>query len=218
MSRRTRIKVCGLTREQDVDAAVAAGVDAIGFVLWAKSPRGIAAQRAAQLARRVGPFVSVVGLFVNAGRDEVEAAKDLIGLTHLQFHGDETPEFCAEWDRPVIRALRLGPQTDLVSSAALYDTRSMLLLDSDHPGYGGSGQAFDWAKVPAGFPYRIVLAGGLTADNVGLAIEQVQPSAVDVSSGVEALDEAGRPMRGVKDALRIQRFVDAVRHADQRRW
>ncbi|QJW85031.1 phosphoribosylanthranilate isomerase [Ramlibacter terrae] len=214
---RTRIKICGLTREQDVDAAVEAGADAIGLVLYAKSPRGIAAERAAELARRLPPFVTPVLLFVNERVANVRAACAQVPNATLQFHGDESPAFCAEaaGGRPWMRAARIpldeATPFDLLEFASRYPDAQALLLDAHVEGYGGAGKAFHWSRLPPSVSCHAVLSGGLTPANVADGIVQVRPRfttlAVDVSSGVEAA-------KGLKDAGKIHRFVAAVRAAD----
>jgi phosphoribosylanthranilate isomerase len=194
---KTRIKICGLTREEDVDAAVAAGADALGFVFYPPSPRYVTPQRAAELARRVPPFVAVVGLFVNA------APIDL-----LQFHGDEDAAYCRQFSRPYLRAARVRAGFDLVEFAGAFPDARGLLLDAFVEGYGGGGHVFDWTLIPPGLPGFVVLSGGLTADNVGDALRRVRPAAVDVSSGVET-------GKGIKDHSKIAAFVAAVRKADE---
>jgi phosphoribosylanthranilate isomerase len=224
----TRIKICGLTREQDVDAAVEAGVDALGFVFYNESPRSVSALRARELIRRVPAWVCTVGLFVNASRSEMLAVADQAGISHLQLHGDETPEGCMGLGRPVVKALRVktglqGPAlaqevSRLSGLARAYADCQALLFDSESVGFGGSGQAFDWAVLEAllaQFPLRSatwVLSGGLESGSVGGAIARFSPPCVDVSSGVESLKN-GKPLRGIKDAQRIAQFVDAVRAA-----
>jgi phosphoribosylanthranilate isomerase len=217
--RRTRIKICGLTREADVDAAVAAGADAVGFVLYERSPRHITPERAAELARRLPPFVQPVLLFVNAAPEQVREAFDRVPSGVAQFHGDETPEECtaalqaaargAGGRRPWIRAARMGDGFDLLDFAARFAGASALLLDAHVDGYGGAGKVFDWSRVPPGVPAPVVLSGGLNPANVIDGVLTVRPFAVDVSSGVEA-------SKGVKDAALIRRFCDAVRQADAR--
>ena len=223
---RTRIKICGLTREQDVDAAVAAGADAIGLVLYTGSARCVSAARAAQLARRLPPFVSPVLLFVNAPREEVRAACELVPGATLQFHGDETPAFCREaaGARPWMRAARIpldpAEPFDLLKFAADYSEAQALLLDAHVEGYGGAGKTFPWSRLPPSASCHAVLSGGLTPANVADGIVQVRPRfttlAVDVSSGVEASATGGALMKGVKDAHKIHQFVAAVRSADER--
>ena len=215
---RTRIKICGLTREQDVDAAVAAGADAIGLVLYAKSPRFVTPQRAAELARRLPPFVTPVLLFVNAPAAEVRAACELVPQAMLQFHGDETPEQCAEAAGPGrawLRAARIPADAaqpfDLLEFASHYAQAQALLLDAHVEGYGGAGRTFPWSRLPPNVSCHAVLSGGLTPANVADGILQVRPRfttlAVDVSSGVESA-------KGIKDAGLISQFVAAVRAAD----
>jgi phosphoribosylanthranilate isomerase len=211
INQRTRIKICGLTREADVDAAVAAGADAVGFVLYAKSPRHVSLVRAAELTRRLPPFVTPVCLLVNASDTEVTAATAAMPTAMLQFHGDETPELCARAERPYMRAAHITPDFDLPAFAAQFFQAQALLLDAPAPGYGGGGQVFDWTLVrsTALMAPPFVLAGGLHAENVASGIAQLRPWAVDVSSGVESAP-------GLKDADAIRRFCDAVREADAR--
>jgi phosphoribosylanthranilate isomerase len=206
---RTRIKICGLTREADVAAAVDAGADAIGFVLYPKSPRAVSAARAAELARRLPPFVTPVLLLVNAAPAEVDAAVQAVPHALLQFHGDETPAQCAAAGRAYLRAARMAPAVDLLDFAARFASASALLLDAHVDGYGGGGKAFDWSLVPPGVPLPVVLSGGLNAANVTDGVRRVRPWAVDVSSGVESA-------KGIKDAALMRRFCDAVREADRR--
>jgi phosphoribosylanthranilate isomerase len=223
---RTRIKICGLTREQDVDAAVEAGADAIGLVLYAKSPRCVSAERAAQLAQRLPPFVTPVLLFVNEPVDRVRAASELVPNAMLQFHGDESPEYCRQASaggRPYMRAARIpvdeAEPFDLLKFAADYPQAQALLLDAHVEGYGGAGRTFPWSRLPPNASFHAVLSGGLTPANVADGIVQVRPRfrtlAVDVSSGVEASAIGGALMKGVKDASKIHRFVAAVRSADE---
>jgi phosphoribosylanthranilate isomerase len=204
---RTRIKICGLTREADVDAAVEAGADAIGFVLYPKSPRAVLAQRAGALARRLPPFVTPVLLFVNAAAQEIEAAVQAVPHALLQFHGDETPVQCRAPARPYLRAVRMGPGVDLLDCCASFSDAQALLLDAHVEGYGGGGKVFDWSLVLPGVACRLVLSGGLNPANVTDGMLRVRPWAVDVSSGVEAA-------KGVKDAVLMRRFCQAVRAAD----
>ena len=209
MALRTRIKFCGLTREADVDAAVAAGADALGFVLWSGSKRAIDAQRLAELSARVPAFVTRVGLFVDPSPSLVERCAPHLDL--LQFHGDESPEACEAAGRPWIKALRMREGLDLDASAEAYHGARALLLDAYRPGVpGGTGETFDWSRIPASLAKPVILAGGLTPDNVGAAIAAVGPFAVDVSGGIEAAP-------GVKDAARMAAFLGAVRRADERR-
>jgi len=207
---RTRIKICGVSQEADVDAAVEAGADAVGFVFYPPSPRHLTYARAGELARRLPPFVTPVGLFVNAGPSAIAAAIDAVPPLLLQFHGDEPAGFCAGFRRPYIKAARMAPEVDLLDFAARYADAQAVLVDAQVEGYGGGGKVFDWSLVPAAVPLPVVLSGGLHAANVIDGILQVRPWAVDVSSGVERA-------RGVKDAAAIRRFCDAVREADARR-
>jgi len=214
---RTRIKICGLTREQDVDAAAQAGVDAIGFVLYEKSPRFVSPERAGELAARLPAFVTPVLLFVNASPEWIARATAAVPQALLQFHGDETPADCLASARPFIRAARVPPGPagrgfDLLKYAQDYAPAQALLLDAHVEGYGGSGQSFDWTAFPWSHPRlnassRLVLSGGLTPANVTDGIRLVRPWAVDVSSGVEV-------SKGIKCADKIQAFVAAVRAAD----
>jgi phosphoribosylanthranilate isomerase len=224
---RTRIKICGLTREQDVEAAVEAGVDALGFVFYSQSPRSVSPHRARELIRRVPAWIATVGLFVNAPRQEILSVADQAGISHIQLHGDESPEDCGALGRPVVKALRVktglqGPSeisaevSRLSGLVRAYAGCQALLFDSESAGFGGSGQAFDWAvleAVLAQFPVRNttwVLSGGLESGCVGNAVARLSPPCVDVSSGVESLKD-GKPLRGIKDPARIASFVDAVR-------
>ena len=225
---RTRIKICGLTREEDVDAAVAAGADAVGFVLYNKSHRYVTLERAAELAKRLPPFITPVLLFVNADAIEVIAACAMIAGATAQFHGDESPEDClnasGQGTRPYLRAARipLGEDAqafDLVKYAYDYSNAQAILLDAHVDGYGGGGKTFNWSLLPPSVNAHLVLSGGLTSANVGDGITQVRPRcktlAVDVSSGVEAVDAQGKPQRGIKDPEKMFQFVAAVRAADQ---
>lgn len=204
---KTRIKICGLTREEDVDAAVAAGADAIGFVFYSPSPRYVTPKRAAELAARIPPFVDVVGLFVNETPTTVLAACKALPINILQFHGDEDVAYCRQFGRPYLRAARVRPGFDLVEFARSFPDARGLLLDAFVEGYGGGGHVFDWTLIPPDLPGYLVLSGGLNADNVGRAIGSVRPVAVDVSSGVEM-------SKGIKDHHKIAAFVAAVRAAD----
>ena len=222
---RTRIKICGLTREADVDAAVAAGADAVGFVLYPKSPRYVSPERAVALARRLPPFVTPVLLFVNASATEIIAISDQLAGACVQFHGDETPADCllatGHGRRPFIRAARIpvranGPGFDLVEFASQHSQAQAILLDAHVDGYGGGGQTFNWSLLPPNVNAHLVLSGGLSAANVAEGIRQLRPRcktlAVDVSSGVEM---SGPGNKGLKDPEKINQFVAAVRAADQ---
>ena len=215
---RTRIKICGLTRSEDVQAAVAAGADALGFVFYPRSPRYVAPETAAVLMTAIPPFVTAVGLFVNATPQEVMDVVAQTPLALLQFHGDETPQRCcaiaAAVNRPFVRAIRVGATTrsaDLLKYEQDYRAAgglfTGLLLDALVDGYGGGGKVFDWSLVPKELAPRVVLSGGLSAQNATDAVVRVRPFAVDVSSGVELA-------KGIKDAAKIRAFIEAVRLAD----
>ena len=204
---RTRVKICGITREQDLDAAVAAGADALGFVFYPPSPRYLDASRAAALVRAVPPFVTRVGLFVNPDPAFLMEVLNRVSIDLIQFQGDESPEFCAQFGRPYLKVARMRPGIDLVEFARKFASARGLLLDTYVEGFGGAGQVFDWSLVPKELPLPILLAGGLTTENVGAAIRQLRPVAVDVSSGVEAA-------KGIKDAAKIAAFITAVNNAD----
>ena len=217
---RTRIKICGLTREEDVDAATAAGADAIGFVIYAASPRYVSPARAAVLAARLPPYVTPVLLFVNETAANVAAACQLLPHALLQFHGDETPAECLAHGRPFVRAARIPLQApapgeagfDLVNYATTFNAAQAILLDAHVEGFGGGGKTFNWSLLPPNVNAHLVLSGGLTPANVTDGILQVRPRcttlAVDVSSGVEV-------SKGIKSADKINQFVAAVRAADQ---
>jgi len=209
MNTRTRIKICGLTREQDVDAAVEAGADAVGFVFYARSPRHVEVARAAELARRLPPFVTPVGLFVNAEAALIAQAVEAIPTVLLQFHGDETPDDCRAPGRPYLRAARMSAGFDLLKFVACHPDAQAILLDAHVDGYGGAGKVFDWSLIPRDVPRPLVLSGGLHAENVIEGILRVRPWAVDVSSGVEHA-------KGIKDAAAMRRFCEQVREADAR--
>ncbi len=215
---RTRIKICGLTRLEDLQDAITLGADAVGFVFYAKSPRYIQPVAAAQLIAQIPPFVSTVGLFVNASADEVQAVVAQTSIAMLQFHGDETMEQCASIaaavNRPFMRAIRVKPDTspaDLLKYESDYRAASRLftglLLDTYVDSYGGSGKVFDWSLIPENIAPRVVLSGGLSAQNATDAVLRVRPYAVDVSSGVEH-------DKGIKDKAKIHAFIAAVRLAD----
>lgn len=205
---RTRVKICGLTREADLDAAVAAGADAIGLVFHAPSPRAVSIEQAAALCARLPPFVTAVGLFVDATPERVHAVLDHVALELLQFHGDEDPAYCAAFGRRWIKALRMRPGIDLTGECERYAGSAGLLLDAYQPGVaGGTGQRFDWERIPPQLARSIVLAGGLDADNVAAAIHAVRPYGVDVSGGVES-------SRGIKDHAKISAFINGVRDGD----
>ena len=206
---RTRIKICGITREQDLKAALAAGADALGFVFYPPSPRCLPLGQAQALAATVPPFVTRVGLFVNAEPQDVRATLAAVPLDLLQFHGEEEPDYCAQFGRPWVKAARVRPGLDLLEFARRFAAAQALLLDAFVEGYGGAGQRFDWSLIPPSLPLPMILSGGLDAANVGAAITGLRPWAVDVSSGVEVA-------KGVKDAEKINAFVAAVKDADTR--
>jgi phosphoribosylanthranilate isomerase len=207
---RTRIKICGITREEDLAVAVAAGADALGFVFYASSPRYVTPERAAQLVVHVPAFVTRVGLFVNEKAETVRAVLARVPLELLQFHGDEDAAYCSQFGRPWIKAARVKPGFDLLEYALAFAQApgvSGLLLDADVEGYGGGGKTFDWALIPRNLPLPVILSGGLHPGNVAEAVRAIRPWAVDVSSGVEAA-------RGIKDAQKITEFIAGVRDAD----
>lgn len=206
---KTRIKICGLTSVEDALAAVAAGADAIGLVFYPKSPRCVTPKQAAEIARAVGPFVTTVGLFVDASWAEIESVLTQVPLQLLQFHGDESAAFCASFQRPFIKALRMADGVDMAEVEDEFAATGALglLLDSYSPAApGGTGETFGWERIPAERRLPLILAGGLSPDNVAAAVKQVRPYAVDVSSGVEIAP-------GRKDSAKIAAFVQAVREA-----
>jgi phosphoribosylanthranilate isomerase len=199
--------MCGITRPQDGLAAAAAGADAIGLVFYAKSPRNVALDQAAAIARALPPFVSSVALFVNPTPAEVDAVLQKVRPDVLQFHGEESPEFCRSFGVPYLKAARVRPDSDLLQFAASFADAQGFLLDAwSEAGHGGTGERFDWNLIPANLPKPLILAGGLTPENVRLAIETVHPWAVDVSSGIEQ-------SKGIKDAARIAAFMKEVENA-----
>lgn len=231
---RTTIKICGLTRAEDVQAVANTGVHAIGFVLYPPSPRAVTLAQAVDLSQHLPPFTTPVLLFVNPKADEVRAAIAAIPHAVLQFHGDETPVFCESFNHPYIRAARI-PQTvptqtttdsasgatkawDLLQFSADYPNAKAILLDAHVKGYGGGGKTFDWSCIQQRIDKPLILGGGLHAENVMAGIHAIRPFtphlAVDVSSGVEAIDYDQKIQKGIKDAMRVQQFVQAVQHAD----
>jgi phosphoribosylanthranilate isomerase len=205
---KVRIKICGLTRNQDVQVAVAEGVDALGFVLYAPSPRAVTAEQAASLIKHAPAFVTTVALFVNESAEEIYRALDVCSFDLLQFHGDESPEFCRQFNRPYMKAIRVRSAEDIHRAVQQYPDTKALLLDAYVENLpGGTGQAFDWRLIPQlSIPW--VLAGGLNANNVADAVNQVKPFAVDVSGGVEA-------SKGIKDVQKIKDFISEVRNVER---
>ncbi len=206
---RTRVKICGITRVEDAVAAVAQGADAIGLVFWPDSPRYVGFDRARQIVSAVGPFVFTVGVFVDPSREDVEAALERAGCSMLQFHGDESPSFCSAFGRAWLKAFRVGGKRDLIESVESYRDATGWMFDTwDERLAGGTGESFDWNLVPRNLSRPLVLSGGLTPGNVGDAIRNLRPWAVDVSSGVES-------DKGIKDASKVAAFIAGVRNADQ---
>lgn len=204
----TRVKICGITRIQDGLIASQLGADAIGLVFYPPSPRYVSVEQAADIVRAMPPFVSSVGLFVNPTEQEVFAVTKCMHLDLLQFHGDETPEFCSQFGLPYLKAVRVKPGIDLVQYALRFKSAKGLLLDAFVEGtHGGTGQGFDWSLIPNNLPLPVVLSGGLHPDNVEDGIRQVRPWAVDISSGVEA-------SKGIKDVVKMTAFMQGVRNAD----
>lgn len=200
----TRVKICGITRHEDAMAAIEAGANALGFVFYKPSPRYVEPEVAADIIRQLPPFVTTVGLFVDAAEDEVAAITAQTGIDLLQFHGNETESFCRLFSRPYIKAFRMRPKLDILALVAEYDSARGILLDAYRPGVpGGTGEVFDWSLIPCSLAPRLVLAGGLKSDNVAEAIRHVSPYAVDVSGGVEAAP-------GQKERAAIFAFMAAV--------
>lgn len=201
---RTRVKICGITRLEDALCAASLGADALGFVFYPPSPRYVAVEQAVSILDRLPAFVTSTALFVNAMRNEVDSLLSATRIDLLQFHGDEDPDFCERFSRPYIKALRVHEGMDITAEAARYPGARAILLDAFVPGIpGGTGTRFDWQAIPRELAPRLVLAGGLAADNVAEAIREVQPFAVDVSGGVEAA-------KGIKDAEKIRHFMNEV--------
>jgi phosphoribosylanthranilate isomerase len=205
----TRIKICGITRPEDAQVAVASGADAIGLVFYAKSPRAVSAAQAAEIVAAVPPFVTVVALFVDEPAAGIERILETVPVDMIQFHGEQDPEFCRRFNRPWMKALRVRRELDIRAACERLGGARAVLLDSWQQGVpGGTGKTFDWALAPQHLTLPLVLAGGLNEGNVGEAIVRLRPAAVDVSGGVEASP-------GIKDRDKIERFVAAVRAADQ---
>ena len=206
---RTRVKICGITRVQDGVAAAAAGADAIGLVFYANSPRYVEIDQAVEIASALSPFVTTVALFVNAPADEVEHVIRQVSIDLIQFHGDESPDFCAAQGKPYIKAVRMKPGVNLHAQRELYHQSCGLLVDSYRAGVpGGTGESFNWSLIPADLCAEIVLAGGLTPHNVAAAIRAVHPWGVDVSGGVEVA-------KGIKDAQAIKQLIRGVESGDR---
>lgn len=202
---RTRAKICGITRIEDAQAAIAHGADALGFVFYPPSPRHVEVGQAAEIIAALPPFVTTVALFVNADAETINEVVTRTGVDLLQFHGNECPDYCAQHGRPWIKAIRMKEDTDLHKSLADYSAARALLLDAYRPGVpGGTGETFDWQRIPEDVAGKIILAGGLDPENIAEAINQVQPYAVDVSGGVEA-------EKGIKDESKIAQFMRGVR-------
>jgi phosphoribosylanthranilate isomerase len=205
---RTRVKICGITRQEDARTAVRLGADAIGLVFYPPSPRAITPEAAASIVASLPPFVSVVGLFVDEDRSRVAEILNIVPLDLLQFHGEESPEACAGHGRPWIKAIRMRESVDLAAAMHQYAGSSGLLLDTYRAGVpGGTGDVFDWDRIPSVLASNIILAGGLSPQNVEQAIRQVHPYAVDVSGGVEAA-------KGIKDAGKMAAFIAGVNRGD----
>jgi phosphoribosylanthranilate isomerase len=204
---RTRIKICGITRPADGVAAAQAGADAIGLVFYPKSPRYLSAERAIEIRDALPPFVQTVALFVNADAAQVSQVLGRVKPPLLQFHGDETPEFCGQFGVPFVKACRIRPGSDALQYLQPFSRAAAWLVDSFVPEYGGVGESFDWSLVPRGLARPLILSGGLDQKNVARAIRAVHPWGVDVSSGVEST-------KGIKDAGKMAAFVAEVRNAD----
>jgi phosphoribosylanthranilate isomerase len=204
---RTRVKICGITRVEDAVSAVNAGADAIGLVFYAPSPRCISVEQAQKIIAAIPPFVSVVGLFVSAPKAEIEAVLSKVRLDILQFHGDETVGECEQINLPYYKAIRVKAGTNLLQYEVEFGSAKALLLDAhSESAFGGTGQTFDWNLIPKNLTKPIILAGGLTMENVEVAIQQVRPYAVDVSGGVEVT-------KGIKDVAKIAAFMQGVSNA-----
>jgi len=208
MATSTRVKICGITSLEDAEAAVAAGADALGFVFYEPSPRYIDVDEAGRICRQLGPFVTLVGLFVNAPEDVVRETLDQVPLHLLQFHGDEGRKYCEQFGRPYLKALRMKPGLDVHAAIDSYPSAAGILLDAYRKGVpGGTGESFDWQRVPRRAARPIVLAGGLNPDNVSQAIAQTAPYGVDVSGGVEAAP-------GRKDFEKVVAFITNAKSGD----
>jgi phosphoribosylanthranilate isomerase len=205
---RTRVKICGITREQDALDAATAGADAVGLVFYAPSPRCVSPMQAAALVSKLPPFVASVALFVNPTKAEVETVLAACPVSALQFHGEESGEFCRQFRRPFLKAARVRAGLDLIKYLSEFHDAAGWLLDAFHEdAYGGKGAVFDWDLIPPDLQRPLVLSGGLAAGNVGDAVRRVRPWAVDVSSGVES-------GKGIKDAAKVAHFIREVKNAD----
>ncbi|SRR5690554_662212 len=201
---RTRVKICGITRPEDALTAVKAGADAIGLVFYGPSPRCVSLEQAQAIAQVIPPFVTITALFVDPTAEEVQKILDSVRIDLIQFHGDENEHFCEQFNTPYIKAIRVRNTQDVVANSLRFPSALAFLLDSFKPGVpGGTGETFDWSLIPQESQKPIILAGGLTAENIATAIQQVSPFAVDVSGGVEAT-------KGIKDASKIQEFMNEV--------
>ena len=200
---RTRVKICGITRRQDAEIAIEMGADALGLVFYSPSPRAVTVAQAQKIVNGLPPFVSIVALFVDAEPEMVRSCLAALPIDILQFHGDESPDYCEQFEKPYLKAVRMRHDVDIAKVSERYDSASALLLDSYQPGTpGGTGLVFDWSMI-SHVDKPVILAGGLTVDNVAMAIEQVQPYAVDVSGGVEL-------SKGIKDKRKISAFMQEV--------
>ena len=206
---RTRVKICGITRVGDGIVAAEAGADALGFVFFEKSPRYVSIDKAAEICRAIPPFVTKVGLFVDASKEEVRRVSDNVHIDLLQFHGDESPEFCRSFNLPYIKAIRAKNRESILEAIDAHSDAVGVLIDSYVPGIpGGTGNTFDWSLVPIEYRSKIILAGGLNSENVADAITDIRPYAVDISGGVESA-------KGIKDSEKIDKFMKEVASADK---
>ncbi len=206
---RTRVKICGITRVCDGLAAAGAGADALGFVFFEKSPRYVSIDKAAEICSKIPPFVTKVGLFVDANEDMVRRVIDHVHIDLLQFHGDESPEFCQNFNLPYIKAIRAKNRESILEAIEAHSAALGILIDSYVPGLaGGTGSTFDWSLVPPEHRSKIILAGGLDTENIAVAITSIRPYAVDISGGVEV-------RKGIKDSEKIYKFMKEVASADK---
>jgi phosphoribosylanthranilate isomerase len=204
---RTRVKICGITRPADARAAAQAGADAIGFVFYPPSPRFLSVERAVEIRDALPPFVQTVALFVNADAAQISQVLGRVKPAMLQFHGEETPQFCAQFGVPYVKAARVRQGLDLIEYLRPFESAAAWLLDSFVEAYGGVGERFDWSLVPGNLERPLILSGGLERDNVAEAVRKIRPWGVDVSSGVESA-------KGIKDPAKIAAFISEVRNAD----